>query len=113
MPQLPCPHGRQQTIALASMNLRAVLAPHELRYLALPAPRRAVPIAAGTVRARFQPRDEAGRFVTYNDLRAAIGFECFLTDSDYALEDSSVVYNMDGDDDYVQGHDVDDPPGFV
>lgn len=90
MSQLPCPYGRRQVGALALMNLRPVLTPSEVGYLALPVAEVCADAAAGPVPARFRPRDGAGRFVAFASLRAAIGFEYFLTESEYEEADSGV-----------------------
>jgi len=83
MSELPCPYGRRQVRALALMNLRAVLTPSEVVYLARPVAEVGSGAGAGSVPARFRPRDGAGRFVAFGSLRAAIGFEYFLTESEY------------------------------
>lgn len=96
MSELPCPYGRRQVRALALMNLRAVLTPAEVGYLALPVAEVGSGAAAGPVPARFRPRDGAGRFVAFGSLRAAIGFEYFLTESEYEEAESGVDCGDDG-----------------
>ena len=73
MSSTSCPNGRQQATALAAMNLRAVVGPDELIYIA-PA-RRKLAAVRHPVGPRFQPRDEAGRFVPYADLWDAMNLE--------------------------------------
>lgn len=54
--------GRARTIAMASMNMRAVVTTAgRLIYLARPASN----LGVAVVLARHQPRDERGRFIPY------------------------------------------------
>lgn len=81
MSENPCRYGRELTRAMASMNMRAVVASY-VTYFARPADGRG---GAGLdpVPAAFRPRDEGGRFVSYASLREAIGFEYYLSDDEY------------------------------
>ena len=81
MYSIPCPHGRLQVAHLASMSLRAVIGLCELTYLARPRPK--LTVATTLTGARFQPRDEAGRFVPYADLWCAINIDYAMTAFSY------------------------------
>lgn len=82
----PCPTGRQQAAGLASMNMRAVVGPVTLMYLARPRPR-IVP-SGRDVGPRFQPRDAHGRFVSYARLASAINRDCARTQHAYDVIDA-------------------------
>jgi hypothetical protein len=78
---IPCPNGRRQAAALASMNLRAVVTPIDLSYRAVP---RRKPAAVRTaVAPRFQPRDGGGRFVPFAELWEAINLAYAMTAHEY------------------------------
>ena len=81
MSENPCSYGRELTRAMASMNMRAVVAAY-VTYFARPADGRGV-AALDPVPAAFRPRGEDGRFVSYASLRDAIGFEYYLSDDQY------------------------------
>jgi len=79
MPKNPCPLGRREAAALASMNVRARVMPFGVEYLARPVGLLRLVPATGAVGPRFQPRNEIGRYVSYASLRAAIAFEYATT----------------------------------
>ena len=79
-------NGRRQVLALASMNVRAVVTPFEMQYLAVPAPGRHRDRPRVATTALFQPRDERGRFVAYAAFCAATAVECSLTAAEYDEE---------------------------
>lgn len=94
-----CPKGRRQATALAAMNVRAVIGTATLEYVA---PLRHRPTRVRTaVGARFQPRDPAGRFVSYAKLREAINVDYAMTAFDYDLQDENRAdherFNRDDD----------------
>lgn len=85
MNSIPCPNGRRQTAALASMNLRAVVSPIDVFYVAPP---RQEPVAVkATVSPRFQPRDDRGRFLPFVELWNAINIEYAMTAYEYDADD--------------------------
>lgn len=102
MSQWPWPYGLRPVRALALMNLRPVLTPSGDGYLALPVTEIRSDTGACPVPARFRPRDGASRFVAFASLRAAIGFEYFLTESEYEDAESGVDR---GDDRYGDRYD--------
>lgn len=72
----PCPVGRREAAALASMNVRAKVTQSGVEYVARPLKQRPLACrAAAKVGPRFQPRDALGRFVSYARLRHAIGVD--------------------------------------
>lgn len=77
MNRKPCLFGRQQAAHLAAMNMRAVLAPDRLIYLAPPL-ENSRPIDCA-VSARFQSRDHLGRFVPYASLWRTVNREYAMT----------------------------------
>lgn len=82
MPKIPCPIGRREAAALASMNVRTRVTPFGVEYLARPVePLQLVP-TIGAVDPRFQPRNEIGRYVSYASMRTAIAFEYAMTRSE-------------------------------
>lgn len=85
MNSIPCPHGRRQAAALASMNLRAVVSLTDVFYLALPSQKRAA--VKTTVSPRFQPRDEHGRFLPFVELWNAINLDYAMTAYEYDVND--------------------------
>lgn len=97
MYSIPCPDGRRQAAHLASMNMRAVVGPYELTYVARPRPKLA--LVTTLTGAQFQPRDEAGRFVFFADLWCAINVEYAMTAFSYdeANNDDELdeVYEVD------------------
>jgi hypothetical protein len=85
MNSIPCPNGRRQAAALASMSLRAVVSQTDVFYVALP---RQKPAAVKTsVSPRFQPRDDRGRFLPFVDLWNAINVEYAMTAYEYDVDD--------------------------
>lgn len=75
MPKNPCPLGRRDAAALASMNVRARVTAFGVEYLARPLAVLRLASDPGKVSPRFQPRNEIGRYVSYAFLRTAIAFE--------------------------------------
>ena len=89
MQLLPCPNGRMQAAVLAMMNRRAVVGLNEVTYVAT-SPRK-LAAAPQLVGPRFQPRDEAGRFVPYAYLWEAINAEYAWTAYEYDVEDEAIA----------------------
>ena len=87
MNSTPCPHGRQQVVALSAMNLRAVVSPHEVTYVSRP--RTKLMSVGASVSARFQPRDEFGQFSSYAGLFSAMNVEYAWTALEYDTEDEA------------------------
>lgn len=81
MSSIPCPNGRRQAAALTSMNMRAVIGPTYVTYLALPRQKPAT--VKTTVPPRFRPRDAFGQFASYADLDDAILVEYTMTHYEY------------------------------
>ena len=76
MYSMPCLFGRTQVASLAAMNLRAVVGAGEITYVTRPPAKPAA--ITRLLGAKFQPRDEHGRFVTYADFRAVHGLGVLL-----------------------------------
>lgn len=78
----PCPIGRRMGVGLAMMNMRPVLDPiWGVTYLSLPPERPRVVQRA--VAAKNHPRDVAGKFVSFAEMRDAINSEYAMTQFDY------------------------------
>ena len=85
MYSMPCLFGRTQVASLAAMNLRAVVGAGEITYVTRPPAKPAA--ITRLLGAKFQPRDEHGRFVTYADFKLCMDLEYSWTAYEYDVED--------------------------
>lgn len=85
-------NGRRQALALASMNLRAVIGLYAVVYVAPPRSRSVIdPFRVG---ARFQPRDCSGRFVSYGELEESVNREYAMSAFEFdVLEDGFETFD--------------------
>lgn len=78
-------NGRREAVALASMNLRAVVGATAVTYLSVP--ERKFWSMGSRGRACFLPRDEQGQFVPNTELWEAVNREYAMTAFEFDVED--------------------------
>lgn len=96
-------NGRKQAVALASMNVRAIVGEYELIYIGRDPRLGTVP--RGVVGARFQPRNALGQFVSYAAFWEAVNLEYSMTAFDCDVEDEGGWPDFFDDADDVDGTD--------